>query len=157
MVELPWLFSIGQLALMESQESRQLASALERLASHGGNTAQIAAAIVSAWTQIEAALTPIIGERGVDALYERSLYLTRANHPWLAAVPESTEARMDLPALNRVLAKQKSAVAAAGGGAHLQAVYELLCSLIGASLTERLLHSTWSSLFTGRAAQDPSP
>lgn len=142
---------------MESQESRELASALERLASEGETTAQIAAAVVSAWAQVEAALTPIIGERGVTALYERSLHLTRVNHPWLAAVPESTATRMDLTALNSVLAKQKSAAAAAGGGAHLQAVYELLCSLIGASLTERLLRSTWSSSFTGRAAQDPSP
>lgn len=142
---------------MESQESRELANALERLASQGGTIAQIAAAIASAWTQIEAALTPIIGERGVAALHERSLYLTRVNHPWLAAVPASTETRMDLTALNSVLAKQKSAAAAAGGGAHLQAFYELLCSLIGGSLTERLLCSTWSSSFTGRAAQDHSP
>ena len=141
----------------ESQESRQLPCALESLARQGGNTAQIVAAIVSAWTQIEAALTPIIGQHGVAALYERSLYLTRVNHPWLAAVPENTEARMDLTALSSVLAKQKSAAAAAGGGAHLQAVYELLSSLIGASLTGRLLRSTWSGSFTGRAAQDPSP
>jgi hypothetical protein len=122
----------------------------------GADTAQVSAAIISAWGKIEAALTPIIGKRGVAALYERSLYLARVHHPWLAAVPENIEARMDLPALAVVLARQNRSSAAAGGQAHLQALHELLCGLVGSSLAERLLASTPVNAFNGPAAQDPN-
>jgi hypothetical protein len=148
---------MGQLSNMDSQESRRLASTLEQLASQGADKAQITAAIVFAWSEIETALAPIIGKRGVAALYERGLYLTSSNHPWLAAVPAGADGRMDLPALTAVLEKQGSAAAAAGGGAHLQAVYELLSSLIGPSLTERLLRSIWANSFNGPASQDLLP
>jgi hypothetical protein len=122
----------------------------------GANTAQVTAAIISAWREIEIALSPIIGQRGVAALYERSLYLARVEHPWLAAVPEGVEARMDLPALETVLAKQTGASAAAGGQAQLQALHKLLRGLVGDSLAERLLASTPVNALTGSAAKDPS-
>jgi len=121
----------------------------------GADTAQVTAAIISAWGEIDSALRPIIGERGVAALYERSLYLARARHPWLAAVPENIESRMDLPALAAVLARQTRASAAAGGEAHLQAVRELLRGLVGSSLAERLLAPPRSDALNGPAVQDP--
>jgi len=119
------------------------------------DTAQVTAAIISAWGEIDSALRPIIGERGVAALYERSLYLARAHHPWLAAIPENIESRMDLAALAAVLAKQNRASAAAGGEAHLQALRELLRGLVGPSLADRLLASTRSNAFNGPAVQAP--
>ena len=141
---------------MDSADHRRLISSLHHLAANGADAAKVADAIVSSWREIEAALAPVIGHRGVSALFERSLYLARGRHPWLAAVPENLEARMDLAALTAVLQKQGSSVAAAGGGAHLEALHELLGSLIGQSLAERLLRSTWSNPPTGAAAQDLS-
>lgn len=139
---------------MESQDSRRLATTLEQLADQGADAVRVAAVVVSAWTAVEVALRPIIGTGGVAALYERSLYLTRRNHPWLAAIPVSADAGMDLSALERLLEQQPATAAAAGGGAQLAAFYELLGSLIGPSLTERLLGSTWSNPFSGTAVQD---
>jgi hypothetical protein len=123
----------------------------------GDDIAQVTAAIVAAWGEIDTALSPIIGQRGVAALYERSLYLARVQHPWLVAVPEGLEARMDLPALQAVLAKQTSASAAAGGEAHLKALHQLLRGLVGDSLAARLLASTPLNALIGPAAKkDPS-
>ena len=44
-----------------------------------------------------------------------------------------------------------------GGGALLQTFYELLASLVGPSLTERLLRSVWAHSSSGPPAQDTSP
>jgi hypothetical protein len=139
---------------MNSPDHRRLTSSIQHLAANGADAAKVAEAIASSWRDIEAALAPVIGYRGVGALFERSLYLARVAHPWLAAVPENIDARMDLAALTAVLQKQASSVAAAGGGAHLDALHELLGSLIGPSLAERLLRSTWSKPLAGSAAQD---
>ena len=140
---------------MDGVDHRRLTSSLQQLAADGADGAKVAAAITSLWREIESALAPVIGKRGVAALFERSLYLTRTHYPWLAGVPENSEARMDLAALTVVLQKQGSAAAASGGGAQLRALHELLGSLIGQSLAERLLHSAWSNPLTGSASQDP--
>jgi hypothetical protein len=139
---------------MEKNESRRLAVSLEHLAAEGADVSSIANAVIASWTEIEAAVASIIGKRGVSALYERSLYITWAAHPWLAPIDEGLGASMDLPALKAVLMQQDSITAAAGGGAHLQALYEVLGSLIGATLTEKLLRPIWDNSLSGPAAQE---
>ncbi len=118
---------------------------------------QIADAMIATWQEIDAALTPIIGRKGVVALYKRSLYLTVAAHPWLAGVHEGSQAEPDLEALKSVVAKQGSAEAAAGANALLQTFNQLLGSLIGPSLTGRLLRSAWADAPSGPPAQDTNP
>jgi len=141
---------------MESPKSRRLTVTLERVVAGGAHVTQVADAIVVTWRDIDSAISPILGQQGLAALYRRSLYLCRGTHPWLAANPEGGEARMDLTELKTVLTSQDSATAAAGGGAHLQALYELLGSLIGPSLTEQMLRSAWENSFGGPTAQDLS-
>jgi hypothetical protein len=122
----------------------------------GADAAQIAAAIVSTLQAIDAALSSIIGQGGVAALYRRSLHLSAPTYPWLASPSTSVPAVMDLPALQSVLIQQGSAAAAAGGGFLLHTFYELLASLIGSALTERLLCSVWANAFGNPLPQDPS-
>ena len=110
------------------------------VAAHDANAAQIADAMVATWHEIDAALTPIIGSKAVVALYKRSLHLTAKTHPWLAGTHEGAQA-LDLAALKPVVAQQSSAEAALGSRALLQTFNQLLGSLIGPSLTERLLRS----------------
>ena len=141
---------------MESHESSLIAATLAAPLGKGGDAAQIADAIVSTWQKIDAALSPIIGQGGVAALYKRSLYLTGQAHPWLAGMHEGVETAMDLAALKSLLAQQSSANAAAGGGALLQTFSELLTSLVGPSLTERLLRFVWPNSFSAPPAQDTS-
>ena len=117
---------------------------------------QIADAIVATWQEIDEALTPIIGQRGVAALYKRSLYLTVSAYPWLSSTHESVQTVMDLTALKSTLAQQSSGAAAAGGSQLLQTFKDLLASLIGPSLSERLLRSARTTSLSGPPAQDTS-
>jgi hypothetical protein len=130
---------------MESQESGRIAATLAHRVAKGADAAQIADAIVSTWQAIDAALSPIIGRGGVAALYNRSLHLTGSRYPWLAGSYNDVQTALDLAALKSVLVQQSSTSAAAVGGALLQTFYEMLTSLIGPSLTERLLRSVWAN------------
>jgi len=127
-------------------------------AGEGADAARVADTHVALWEQVALALAPIIGQRGVAALYARSLYLSAAAHPWLG-VPADPQGAMDLAALKPVIARQTSADATAGAVAVLQTFNTLLTSLIGASLTERLLDAVWAhrSPSSGTSAQDPTP
>jgi hypothetical protein len=139
---------------MPSQESTRVAAPLAHRVGTDANAAQIADAVVAVWQEIDAALAPIVGQRGVAALYRRSLYLTRAAHPWLAGMHEGVETDMALAALKSVFRQQSSANAASGGSALFQTSHELLASLIGPSLTERLLRSVWANASSSPPAQD---
>src|SRR5687768_10983754 len=80
---------------------------------------QIADAAVAIWQAIDAALAPVLGQRGVVALYQRSLHLASQTYPWLPCGPGSGRLALDLPALRMVLARQNEAQACLGGAAHL--------------------------------------
>ena len=131
----------------------------EPLARRVGNDAdakQIAAAVFAVWEEIDDALTPIVGTQGVVALYRRSLHLAVAQHPWLAGRDDGILTDTDPAVLRSVLAQRSSIEAAAGGNAFLNTFHELLASLIGPSLTARLLRSVWDNPSSGVAAQDTS-
>lgn len=125
------------------------------------DAAQIADLSVSTWRAVDAALSPVIGQRGVAALYKRSLYLTRADHPCLSAVYEGELGPGEFAGLHTALSAQSNADAAAANGALLQAFHDLLANLIGALLTRQLLRSVLPpSIFDnpsgGHAVQDTS-
>lgn len=69
---------------------------LARKVRDGASSAQLADAILSAWDQIISAMAPVIGQRGVAAMYHRSLHLSVAAHPWLGAAHPGGNAAMDL-------------------------------------------------------------
>ena len=142
---------------MEIPESRRLAVTLEQLAAQGADVVQLSGAVVSTWTIIDITLAPVVGRKGVAALYGRSLFLTVPRHGWLAALYTKDDTSMDLGRLKAVLAQQGSSDAAAGGGAHLQAMYELLAGLIGPSLTRQLLRAAWDNPFDRPVSEDLSP
>ncbi|MHB8745950.1 MAG: hypothetical protein ACYC7I_05380 [Gammaproteobacteria bacterium] len=138
---------------MQSEVGR-FRSVLEQLVAEGAVAARIADTTVSMWRDIDAVLSPIIGQRGVLALYKRSLYLARANHPGLAAVHESALQAGEFAALQTALLHQTSSNAAAASGALLQTFFDLLTNLFGKSLTERLLRSVWGNTTSGNAEMD---
>ena len=141
---------------MDVSEGRRIAASLAQRAGGPASADQVADATAAAWHDIDSALNPIIGSRGVAALYRRSLFLQRQAHPWLADAIDGPAADMNLAALRSVLAQQDSDAAAAAGGAALQTFHELLTNLVGPSLTERLLRSVWATFLSGPAAKDTS-
>ncbi|MET0377809.1 MAG: hypothetical protein ABW049_02365, partial [Spongiibacteraceae bacterium] len=70
---------------------------------------------------------------------------------------ESAQAALDLAPLQSSLIVRSTADVIAGGGFLLQTFFELLSSLIGLSLSERLLRPVGADLFAGPPAQDISP
>jgi hypothetical protein len=138
---------------MESQESRQVAP-LEQRVGMNADSAQIADAMVAIWHEIGQALGPIVGPRGVAALYRRSLNLTATRHAWIGPAALPQEAEMDLGELKTILIAQSGAEAHAGGMALLQTFHQLLSSLVGPLLTERLLRTVWADSSSGPSAQD---
>lgn len=129
-------------------------AALAHLNGQAVDAAQVAGVVLALWQQIDAALSPIIGQRGVAALYKRSLYLTRPSHPCLVPAYEGALRPGEFDALHSTLAAIGSAEATAAAAALLQAFYDLLSQLIGASLTERMIGFVWHNPFSGQAVQD---
>jgi hypothetical protein len=132
-----------------------------RLRGPDGEAAQAAQVLQAIWVDIDAALMPIVGVRGLAALCVRSLHLTRLDFAWLgAAIDGQPEAQQGVEAICAVLAVQDDVAAAACAQTFLRNFRDLLTSLIGASLTERLLRAAWtdstsSDFISGAAAQDP--
>uniref|UniRef100_E6PSR3 Uncharacterized protein n=1 Tax=mine drainage metagenome TaxID=410659 RepID=E6PSR3_9ZZZZ len=110
--------------------------------------------MISLWEQIDAALSPIIGRRGVSALFQRSLRLASEDHPWLSMAHHDVVSAMDLGILKAAIAQQSRADASAGATTHLHTFYALLSSLIGATLTGRLLESVRTNFLSAPTGQD---
>jgi hypothetical protein len=117
----------------------------------------VADAVAAVWREVDRALHPIIGHRGVHALHVRSLELAAARYPWLAAGHAGALAAIDASALRAALAQQSPEQALAAANALLRGFRDLFTSLIGASLTERLLGSVWGPVPEAPAAQDKAP
>lgn len=118
------------------------------------DASQIAESMIATWRAVAAALAPIIGPRGVDALYQRSLKLSSRHHPWLSGIAEAVSPSMDLEALRAALARQNAADTAVAGRDVLHNFHELLTTLIGPALTERLLASVWEDSVCGPPLQE---
>ena len=120
---------------------------------------EIAEKAATTWRTIEAALSPIIGQRAVYALYKRSLSLVRAEYSWLSPsppAPEGDPSPDDFVPLQTALSLQSDVTAMAAHRALLQAFIDLLAGMLGASLTERLLKSVWDTSSSAGVAQDTS-
>ncbi|MDD5249307.1 MAG: hypothetical protein PHY45_09995 [Rhodocyclaceae bacterium] len=118
----------------------------ETLAQRCGDAADaraVAEATVGTWLQMAARLAPVIGVRGVDVLFGRALYLTSAKFPWLA-ISEHGDAAAQLASIRARLEAHEAAVAAEAGYVLLATFTELLATLIGEALTERLLLAVWA-------------
>jgi len=120
-----------------------IAAVLARGNGSGASSEEVAASIAATYRDIEGALSPIIGARGVAALCNRSVHVARQSYPWLAGLEAGSQATMDVDSLTSLISQQTPSDAAAAGGLLLQTFHELLASLIGGSLTERLLRSVW--------------
>jgi hypothetical protein len=139
--------------------SSDLAALLADALSDSVSSRQVAGMVASAFRGMDQALVPIIGQRGLAALYKRSVHLASRDHAWLPGSREgvSPPPAMDVTALTSELSQQTPAAAAAAGGQLLQTFCELLISLIGPSLTDRLLRPVWATLLSGAPAQETTP
>jgi hypothetical protein len=117
----------------------------------------VAAAVAATWAEIDDLLNPIIGRRGVAALYNRSLHLSEREHTWLGEGHAGSLAALNTEALQRALSLRPPMAAAQAAAAQLQSFHDLLSSLVGPSLTKHLLGSVWASAPGDTVAQDTPP
>ena len=139
---------------MESPASGSLAPPLAHRVSAYADAGRLADAVVVAWQEIDAALTPIVGPRGFAALYKRSVYVAAQGHPWLMEVHDHALASVNLSDLNSVFKQQSHLEATAGAALLFETFHDLLVSMVGPSLTERLLRSVWVDASSGPTAKD---
>jgi len=99
----------------------------------------VAEASLVIWRRIAAQLTPVIGVRGVDALFGRALHLASREFPWLAQ-PQADEPPADLMASGCGRLQVRDGTAALDAAVALLGTFtDLLATLIGTTLCERLL------------------
>jgi hypothetical protein len=127
-------------------------------AAASGDVAEgVADTAVATWRLVDAALSPIIGVRGVAALYQRSLHLARLDHPGLRSLPEGALEPVDLDALHEALSRLPAAQAATANEGLLQTFRDLLATLIGARLTGQLLATVPVAPSGGKGPQENAP
>jgi hypothetical protein len=146
----------GVRALARREEPHIVKNLGSLAAASGADAGKIADTAVEAWTAIDSALSPIVGTRGVAALYSRSVHLAVPDHPWLAAANEGALQPGDFASLRAALSLQPEANAAAAHDAILQTFQDLLNNLIGQSLTQRLLQTARSHLQAVPPSRTPS-
>ena len=141
---------------MDGPDGQMIGTPVADRVGPGGTSAQIAFASSGVWTETCAHLHPILGRRGVAAIYRRSLLLNRATHAWLASLPDTPDA-IDIQALASALSARPPQQALAASDDLLRTFHQLLTTLIGASLTDRLLRSVWTPPSGAPPDQDTSP
>jgi hypothetical protein len=142
---------------MHSDETDGISEHLNGLAADGDSASRVAEAVGVTLADIERALTPIVGVRGVAALYKRALHLSTGTFAWMPAAPAGVPAAMDTGPLCTALAQRSAADAAAAGARLIREFRDLLSALIGPQLTERLLRSAWIHFLSGPTARDKTP
>lgn len=130
------LGGMHQPAQFEAQYSE--ASRMRRAAQEAA-IARVADRAVVTWEAVDASLSVTLGPKAVTALYCRSLYLTRTEHPWLVTAFAGGSTATIFESLKSAVLCQTVGHANAALTALMHNFKSLLVHLLGESLTERLL------------------
>lgn len=124
--------------------------AMRRTMAHRTGGVQNASAVAEATTrtfhQVSSILAPVIGTMGVYVLFRRSLHLTSKVSSWLLIAENQDDTAALLASLNACLKERDADEAAEVSCTIVVNFTELLTSLIGESLVDRLLDQVWASL-----------
>lgn len=147
---------------MHERPNEAIRRTLLRWAGDSPDSSAIAEAALLTWSRVSGRLEPVIGIRGVDALFDRALHLTCKTYPWLAtanieddAVTPGMPPLTNLTNLRLRLADREPKLAEEAGHILLVTFTVLLANLIGESLTERLLAPVWSPPFANPEEMSP--
>jgi hypothetical protein len=120
------------------------------MAPHGESVAD---ASIILWERMAAEIVSIVGEEGFNSLYARSLFLSHASFPWLAAnLPPKAEQRF--AELKAKLEGQAPEQAREANTLLLINFTDVLASLIGESLTTRILNLAWGTGISTRIGKE---
>jgi hypothetical protein len=107
----------------------------------------VAAAAVASYEGLAQHVARIIGGAGVNAIFERSMYLTQKDFPWLSHQPHEGAVESPVQQLRLNLNGQDSSAVALAAEALTVNFADLLVALIGDQLTIRLFRDAWPEGF----------
>jgi hypothetical protein len=108
------------------------------------------------WESLATELSVIIGKRGFESLYARSLLRARVQYPWLPThPPQAADVAFKLLALN--LKTRERAEAHAASTAIFCIFTDILISLIGNLLTNSILSKAWGDEVLNDAGTEHRP
>ncbi len=136
---------------MENSDSLRHQLIANLIAQHTENGS---AAAVLLWEQMAAHIISIVGEGGFNALFARSVFLTQAAFPWIAACALSPQTDHRFALLETCLEGQAPAQASAANSLLLITFTDILVSLIGDQLTANILHTAWGSVASDTAGKE---
>lgn len=135
------------MATMNKELSQSvLQKAMKHRAKGAHDGGAVAEATILVLRQVNFKLAPVIGERGVNVLFKRSLHLTSRAFPWLIIAGDYGDDADPLTSLSECLAERDANEATDASSTLLVSFTELLESLIGESLAETLLGPPSGSL-----------
>jgi hypothetical protein len=126
------------------------------LVDHAGaspDAAAFATAAVHVYDQAAQELIPLIGERGVNALADRTVRLVQREFPWLTAKQGTAPEVSPLAQMRLDLEGQAAPVALSAAVTLIATFSELLSTFVGAPLTRHLLSQAWRGDPTDRSAE----
>ena len=102
---------------------------------------------IELWEHLAAQIISIVGEDGFNSLYASSVFLTQSTFPWLPAGSLSPQTHHDhrFAGLKASFEAQTPAQAGAANSQLLITFTDILASLIGEDLTNRMLRSAWGN------------
>ena len=128
---------------MHDMANEAIRSTLAHCAGEAPDSSAIAEAALGMWSRTSHRLEPVIGLRGVDALFNRALHVTCRTYPWLATTAVEEDGTAQLVGLRLRLASRDRVEAEEASYVLLMTFTLLLANLIGESLTKRLLAPVW--------------
>lgn len=107
------------------------------------------------WQQLATELNQIIGERGVESMYARSLHQGRKQFIWLTPHPPQA-LQTAMSTLRTSLQGQAAPIACAASTAMLMHFINTLILLIGELLTNSILLKAWGDDVVNNAGTEPN-
>lgn len=111
------------------------------------------AQLLQPWRRIAQHLCPLIGESGFCALFGRAVHVIGPEHAWLAPQQPCRAPEQLFTSLEERMALVDGARAAAANAALLRTFTQLLATLIGERLTQRLLDSATATVDSAQGQQ----
>ena len=122
----------------------------------GDSPTQVAERATDACERLARHLSRLLGDLGVQMLFNRSVIIASAQFPWLHATATSAQVPGALaPALRPVMEQQDSETIVDAFVAILTTLVGLLKRLIGDALVERVLHEVWPAVFVREVKDTP--
>lgn len=106
------------------------------------------------WERLAAQIISIVGEDGFNSLYARSVFISQATFPWLAAGSVTAHNGQRFDELKMSFKGRAPAQASAASSLLLITFTDILSSLIGEQLAARILHSAWSDAASDRIGKE---